>query len=739
MSEIHSEQRASLAQACPEMAQQWHPTRNGDLSPSEVTRKSHRKIWWICDQGHEWEAEPASRRDTTCSVCSGRRVLKGVNDLATLLPEVASEWHPTKNGSLLPEDVRPGSSRKIWWQCSLGHEWATTPQSRKTSGCPVCSGKQVVAGFNDLSTTHPDVAAQWHPTKNGALTPAQLRPGSNHVAWWVCDLGHEWQASLSNRTSRASGCPQCGRLQASASRIAPKPGQSLSDSSPRLAAEWHPTKNGVLTPASVKSSYGKKVWWACDRGHEWQSTIGARINGKNCPVCAGKQILAGYNDLATLNPDLAAEWHPVKNGTLLPSQVGLRAAKKVWWRCKSGHEWASTVRNRHKGNGCPFCSGRKVLAGYNDLATTHPEIASQWHPTRNGDLTPQGVTSGSERSIWWQCDKGHEWMAFPYNRAGNGSGCPECVANLYVSRGETEVFDFVSSLLPGVEVRQSDRTAIRGSRGTGYGNGELDIYIPSINFAVEFNGLYWHSEAAGKDEGYHAAKHQVCLDKGIQLYQVWEDDWRDRRDIVMRGLAHRLGVLQQMKSLCQDMPDYWFERIGARQTRIMRVDFKTAAGFLDAHHIQGRAAGSHYFGLVDKEERVRAILVIKRASSHAGVYYIERYASAGIVAGGFTRLLSFAERAIPDVTRWVTFADRAVSDGGLYENTGFHVDKVLEPDYTYFVNGRREHKFNYRLARFKSDPGLIWQEGLSERELAARNGLVRIWDSGKTRYIKDVR
>src|SRR5690606_23129447 len=136
---------------------------------------------------------------------------------------------------------------------------------------------------------------------------------------------------------------------------------------------------------------------------------------------------------------------------------------------------------------------------------------------------------------------------------------------------------------------------------------------------------------------------------------------------------------------------------------------------------------SYYFGLNDDKSRLRAVLVIKKTGK-PGELSIERYATAGTVAGGFTKLLRHAEKTLKPC-RWVTFADLSVSDGGLYEKTGFVVDAVLPPDYSYVVQGRRVHKFNYRIARFKKDSQLLYQEGLSERELAELNGLYRVWDS----------
>jgi len=196
---------------------------------------------------------------------------------------------------------------------------------------------------------------------------------------------------------------------------------------PLLAAEWHPTKNGDLKPCDVTCGSGRKVWWRCKYGHEWESTVDNRTNGGNkCPYCSNKKLLSGFNDLATRNPELAAQWHPTKNGNLKASDVFPGASRKVWWRCSKGHEWKADIsmRNRYHTK-CPYCMNRKVLQGFNDLATTHPELAAQWHPTKNGDLRATDVVAMSNRKVWWKCKEGHEWQAIIFNRT-SGNGCPEC-------------------------------------------------------------------------------------------------------------------------------------------------------------------------------------------------------------------------------------------------------------------------------------------------------------------------
>ena len=143
-------------------------------------------------------------------------------------------------------------------------------------------------------------------------------------------------------------------------------------------------------------------------------------------LCAGKQALAGYNDLATLNPDLAAEWNYEKNNGTLPSEVVPGSNKKAWWKCQRyGHEWEAVIASRTRGNGCPYCGNQMVLAGFNDLQTKDPELAEQWNYDRNADLLPTQITARSGKRVWWQCEYGHEWEAVVSYQAKRRK-CPIC-------------------------------------------------------------------------------------------------------------------------------------------------------------------------------------------------------------------------------------------------------------------------------------------------------------------------
>jgi len=348
------------------------------------------------------------------------------NILAIKNPELAKQWHPTKNGDLTPNDITANSNKRVWWQGECGHQWESVVYTRnKGSGCPICSGQQVLEGYNDLATANTRLAKEWHPTKNGDLTPNKVTTGSEKKVWWKCDRGHEWEEKIFNRTN-GYGCPFCAGYYACSDN-------SLQTLNPDLAQQWHPTQNGDLTPNDVTTGSGRKVWWICEKGHEWEASIGSRTAGNGCAIC-GREASAQKRQNAILKekgsleqeyPELSKEWHPTKNKGLTPSSITAGSGKKAWWLGSCGHEWESLISERTKGANCPFCSNRKVLKGYNDLATTNPKLSKEWHPSKNEGLSPDEVVAGAGKRVWWRCEYGHDWEATIVRR-NMGRGCPEC-------------------------------------------------------------------------------------------------------------------------------------------------------------------------------------------------------------------------------------------------------------------------------------------------------------------------
>lgn len=632
-----------LATKNPELSKEWHPTKNGTLTPFDILPGSGRTMWWRCtkNNNHEWEAKVGNRhhRKSRCPYCFGNTKLGHGRDLAAKHPGLCREWHPTKNGVLIPSKVFYGSQKLVWWYCTKNkeHEWQAPILTRTTGhGCPYCSGRRTTPE-RSLAVLKPDIAKEWHPTKNGDLTPSDVSFGSAKKAWWQClrNPAHEWELKICQRSGRenrkGSNCPECyqqaseaeNRLSAELELIFPDliqrnkiDGQeadiyiakldliievdgaywheetknknrdkqknkkwsenrrvvmrlrghglpkisenelsfdcgniklkdvksvldkileifrdtgkltsqikdkiswykdqkkfyniesfhlkktsllgtenkkSLKDERPDLVKEWHPTKNNGAVPEAYTKFSGKLVWWQCENGHEFEAEIIRRNNGQSCSIC---------KSLAFSNSTLAKEWHPTKNGDLTPVDISFGSNKNVWWLCskdhewdaspdkrnrgKAGcpycinrrvsienclatinpalavewhhtknkqtpydftagskkyqwwtcsknteHEWEASIQSRNKGNGCPICSGKKIHLS-NCLATTHPNLAKEWHPTKNGSLTPYSVTRGSKKKVHWICPKDHEHSSVILSRS-HGHGCSECARKI---------------------------------------------------------------------------------------------------------------------------------------------------------------------------------------------------------------------------------------------------------------------------------------------------------------------
>ena len=487
----------------PELLAEWHPIKNLPLTPSSIGKAYKGKLWWLGKCGHEWEATLGSRYKSGCPICSNLKVLAGFNDLATTNPDLARQWHPTKNGDLKPSDVIAGSTRRVWWICDKGHSWDAPINERNDgNGCPICSGKRVLVGVNDLATVNPRVAAEWHPTKNGNKTPKDYTAGSNKKVWWMCQKGHEWQAVICSRNT-CNNCPYCGN------QILLPGFNDLATVRPDWAAEWHPTKNGDVTPSQIFPSTGKKYWWICKEGHEWKSSPNNRMKTKGCPYCSGDRAIPKKTDLATLYPELVKEWHPTKNLPLTPDVMKPKSGKTINWVCPKGHEWKAKISDRVNGNGCPFCSGRRLIPEENSLAVINPELAAEWHPTKNYPLTPYDVKPAVAKKVWWKCKKGHEWEALISDRSRN-KGCPYCALGRQASYNEKAILVCLQKTFPQIKF-ESNYTKFRKQ-----GISELDIYVPELSIGIEYDGpRHTNHERDNK-------KSAACKALGIRLYRVKE-------------------------------------------------------------------------------------------------------------------------------------------------------------------------------------------------------------------------
>ena len=426
-----------LSHSRPDLASEWHPSKNGHLTPTDVSFGSHQKVWWKCPKhGISFSQMIVERADgrTRCPDC-------------------------------------------VW-------------QKRSESRSKPRSGESLAERF-------PQLALQWHPTKNRPRTPQDIKHGSAFRAWWVCPkCNDDYQAQVYVRKN--CGCPKCGRERISIFQSTPKKGHALADLFPGISCQWHPTRNGNLRPSQFKSGSNTKVWWLCRRGHEWEASPNTRTKGRNCPHCSTKTSrlqLRLYTELLSFFPDarLRHKFDGIECDVLVPSlSVAVEVDGFYWHKTQWRKDKAKNTRLRNKGirvvrvreYGLPKIGSHDVVQGKGDtelqicqkivrvflksnripqkssqglqhylgadrfrndsfflalnnaipnpfpgtsLAELKPAIAKEWHPIRNGILTPADVTLSSKWKYWWKCSEGeeHEWESTIDNRV-SGTGCPFC-------------------------------------------------------------------------------------------------------------------------------------------------------------------------------------------------------------------------------------------------------------------------------------------------------------------------
>jgi very-short-patch-repair endonuclease len=550
-------------EACyPELLAHWDHSKN-TKQPSEYTKHSNQTVWWRCSKGHEWAAKISHRtQDTGCPACWNERRPEAVRpkasqnlNLLTDNPTLCGEWDYEKN-KYPPSHYLPKSGARVHWRCPMGddHRWLarigsrSAPEDGVLNGCPFCAGHKPSRKYN-FEIIHPNIAKEWDYERN-AMLPCDYTPSSNHRAWWKCEKGHAWKATINNRTS-GRNCPHCsnkssrneiriltelkalftnvksrhklekheadiylpdlniaieydgawwhrdrldkdqikqdsfrqigvrllrvreyplpsitdedvfvdgskaiskddiGKLVKLISESAfnryligtdffnetayrtyldyfpdPFPENSLAKQNPVLARQWHPTYNEPLSPANFTRAASYRAWWRCEEGHEWEATINNRAK-RGCPFCSGRYA-SEETSMASTHPKIAKFFHPTKNELLTVDNLKAGTSKLLWWRCDKGHEWQQTgyAVSKKLSNPCPACSAPI------GMAESRPEMASAFHPTLNGELSPEKLTDGTGKLLWWQCsnDGSHIWQATGSNlkKSSRPNLCPKC-------------------------------------------------------------------------------------------------------------------------------------------------------------------------------------------------------------------------------------------------------------------------------------------------------------------------
>lgn len=484
--------KSNLLKNDKELMKEYNFDKNKNINLEKLTSSSGKKIWWKCNNGHEWEAIVANRtRGQKCPVCSGKKVIAGINDLFTLKPELKDEWDYERN-IINPQTTSVGSNKDAYWICKKGHKYKMRISHRKSGhGCPYCAGNKVLAGYNDLKTwcekNNPNILKKWDYNKNGDF-PSNESKNSNKIVWWRCEIcGNDYKNKIRNEISNMF-CPKCNKRNRTSfpeQAIYYYIKQVFSDS---LNSYKDLTNNitelDIYIP-SIKTGieYDGEAWHnnesarkkellkykACQERNIKLIRFKEKIESKDKNTCdilikssynidvqkfneelqdfinnykkisvdierdrnaIYKQYITTMRDksLYVLFPNIAKEWDYEKNYPIKPDMISAYINESFFFKCDNNHSYKMVVSKRtSRGDSCPYCSGHKVLEGFNDLKTTHNEIAKEWDYEKNYPLRPENVSKGYDKKVWWICPTcNNSYKCSPNTRVSGNVGCNKC-------------------------------------------------------------------------------------------------------------------------------------------------------------------------------------------------------------------------------------------------------------------------------------------------------------------------
>lgn len=408
--------KTDLVTIAPEIVKEWDFEKNGDLLPSNFTGGSHTSVWWKClKYGHSWSATIASRvKGSGCPYCHSRTslpeqaiyyyVLKEFPDaintdkhlqieLDIYIPNIKTAieydgiyFHKKKKQKDIRKNlicnengIRLIRIREIGLEdlsdCEIIWIKPNAKESEISEAISILMSKlnldiavdvfrdniDILASYhqyvirNTLLSKFPDIASEWDYDKNNGLTPEMFSYGSRQNVYWRCKNNHSWKMSINTRTNYKYPCPYCSGKRAIEGKT------DFATNYPELMEEWDYKKNGDVNSYKILPKVAKRVWWKCDKGHEWDATINNRVRNKSgCPYCSGLRTIQGENDIVTTNPEILKEWDFDKNTKMTPQTIKAGSEVKVWWKCqKCGNSYkASPYARLKEGTACPYCANQ---------------------------------------------------------------------------------------------------------------------------------------------------------------------------------------------------------------------------------------------------------------------------------------------------------------------------------------------------------------------------------------------
>ena len=437
------------------------------------------------------------------------------------------------------------------------------------------------------------------------------------------------------------------------------------------------------------------------------------LKGSGCPKCGRENTVQSRRMTNEEFIRRATETHGGKYSYEKTDMDGRDTDGKVIIKCTVHGYFRQNPHDHIKGQGCPKCAARKMSEKKKITAEEFEERASRIH---DGKYSYTGVYYGSDVRVPIVCPVHGTFLQTPHDHL-EGAGCPVCGG--LTSHAEEDISAMCEEALGKENVKRRRRNILDGGR-------ELDIYLPTIGYAIEYNGLRWHSEEFGKDCRYHIGKTEECLRKGIRLIQVFEDEYECHRDAVMSKIRHILGM------------DRSLPKIMGRKCSVREISPNEAKRFLDEYHIQGYAGSTVRIGAFNDDVLV-AVMTFRKERNGGNAWELNRLASDSryICQGVGGKLFAYFVRNYgPEEVK--SFADRRWTvdeENNIYAKLGFIFDRYTEPDYRYYIgtNAVRYHKFGFRKERLHARYGLPLS--MTEKEMTESLGYSRIWDCGLIKYV----
>ena len=585
-----------------------------------------------------------------------------------------------------------GSKIPVTITCPIHGDFEQRPGDHlRGFGCPLCGIEKSRKAKRNTTEEFIEKAKKVHGNKYDyskveyidKLTPVII----------ICPIHGEFTQTPDTHLN-GSGCQKCG-VEKSKQTVASQ--KLTTEKFIEKARKIHGDKYDYSKVEYVNSHTPVKI--ICKIHGEFEQSPTNHLCGKGCPICGGKNMTTEkFIEKARLI-------HGDKYDYSKVNYVNNRT--KVCIICPEHGEFWQTPNSHLSGKGCLRCGVLKQTEKRTDDYQNFVEKSRMVHGDKYDYSNVEYINAHVPVSI--MCKKHGIFKQIPYVHLA-GCGCQLC--NNGISRPEKEITDFICNLIGESNVITNTRKFLDGQ--------EIDIYLPQLKIGIEYDGLYWHSEANEKDKNYHLKKTELTESKGIRLIHIFEDEWREHKEIVLNKIKHIIGKDNSIV-------------VGARKCRINLINKELAKTFLDKYHIQGYVSSTIYLGAYYNNELVGVMTFLKEKDM---VWNLTRFATnfkyrlPGLANKLFN---SFIIDNNPQIVK--SFLDRrwGTCNDNVYNKLGFHLDGVQKPDYSYVKGHSRYHKFNFRKQTLSKKYNLPLS--MTEKEMCDKLGYFRIWNCGLYKYV----